>query len=186
MAPLYGHRRAVQLQVGSGAKCCREAVLHRRTTSWEAEYVTLFGLFLQQPPRLGLTSTFRLFSLGQAQWRLQWSLVTGLHKVTDADTEALREQPQGLQRWITEAPLQLGEESWRNDVAGSVDLRDPPDPPSPTYIGANKSSESVEIHVASPTRAILLMEPIKRTILVDRRRNRSDSFGEYSCRRGEL
>jgi hypothetical protein len=30
------------------------------------------------------------------------------------------------------------------------------------------------------------LETNKRTIIVDRQRSRSDSFGEYSCRRGEL
>ena len=122
---------------------------------------------LGQSSRLGLASTFRLFSGRHAQWRLQRNIITSFDKVADADSKTSGQEPQRLQCWITQSPFQFGEESWRNYVAGSVDLGDPPDPPSPTYIGTNESSESVEIHKASRTRAALLLETNKRMILFD-------------------
>jgi len=148
--------------------------------------VTLLGLLLQQPSRFGLASTLWSLSYGLPQRCLQRSLLTGLNKVTDAHTEALREQPQRLHCGISDTPLQFGKESGCDDIGGSLNLREPLEPPSSPYIDANESSESVEIHVSSRTRAVLLLETNKRTIIVDRQRSRSDSFGEYSCRRGEL
>ena len=133
-----------------------------------------------------LATTLWSLSYGLPQRRLQRSLLTGLNKVTDADTEAFREQPQRLHCGISDTPLQFGKESGCDDIGGSLNLREPLEPPSSPYIDANESSESVEIHVSSRTRAVLLLETNKRTIIVDRQRSRSDSFGEYSCRRGEL
>ena len=87
--------------------------------------MTLAHRLLGQPARLRLATTFRLFSGRHTQRRLQGCLFTSFDKVADADSKTSGQEPQRLQRWITQSPFQLGEESWRNDVAGSVDLGDP-------------------------------------------------------------
>ena len=122
---------------------------------------------LCKPSRLRFAATFRLFSYGLAQWRLQGSFVTCLDKVPNADPKASGQHPEGLEGGISLTSLKLRKKSRRNDVAGCLDLRDPLDPPSPPYIGTNKFPKSAEVHEVSRTQVVLLMEPNKRMILFD-------------------
>jgi len=128
---------------------------HRRrrpyhwTVRQEGAKVTLAHRLLGQPARLRLATTFRLFSDGLPQRRLQGSLVAGLHKVANANTEALRQEPERLERRISHAPLQLGKQSWCDHVVRSLNLCEPLEPPSPPYIGSDEFSKSAEIHETS-------------------------------------
>lgn len=147
--------------------------------------MTLPRRLLGQSPRLRLASALRLVSYSLPQRRLQRSLVARFHKIPDADTKTLREQPQRLHRGISHAPFQFGKESGCDDVAGSLDLGEPPDRPSPTYIGTYELSKSVEIHALSRTQNTLLMDTNKRMILLDWRGDQSDSsLNRRSTRRG--
>lgn len=139
--------------------------------------MTLTRCLLGQAAWFRLPTAFGLLCLGLAQWYLQGNLVTDFNEISDADPKTSRQQPQGLERRISHAPLELGEQPRRNDVRGGFDLGEPADPPSPPYIGANGLLESVEIHDSSRTRRVLLLDTNIRKIKLDSIRHLSKSPG---------